>query len=463
MAEPPEALLRQLPAVAEFLSVAPGAALTEEFGAGLAKLELRALLDELRAEIRAGRRAEVPEPAELVAELHRRLTRLARPEGRRAINATGIILHTGLGRAPLCAGALAALAGMGRASVLQADLQSGERSLREAKIERLLAALTGCEAATVVNNNAAATMLVLNTLCAGREVIVSRGQLIEIGGAFRLPDVMARSGAIMREVGTTNRTHLRDYEAALGPDTAALLHVHESNYRVHGFSGTPTVRELGALGRARGVPVIDDLGSGALVSLKEFGLADEPLVAESLAAGAEVACFSGDKLIDGPQAGIICGKREAITRMRKNPFARMFRVCRLTLAALEATLVHFVNGDWREALPLYRTLGRDLAELRAQAERLVAALSGLPGVELTLVEETSYVGSGSLPDQGLPSIALRVGASAVSAGKLALRLRQGAPSVFGRVKDDHLLLDLRTVNPDEIEDLAGALRRALAP
>jgi L-seryl-tRNA(Ser) seleniumtransferase len=463
MAEPQDALLRGIPAVSDVLNSEPGAKLVAEFGAGLVKFELRALLDLLRTEVREGRRPTIPPLTELGEALGARLARLASPQGRRAINATGILLHTGLGRAPLCAEAVAALTGMGGYSLLQADPQSGERSLREEKVERLLMELTGCEAATVVNNNAAATMLVLAALCSGREAVISRGQLIEIGGAYRLPDVFARSGAVMREVGTTNRTHLRDYEAALSPETGAIVHVHTSNYRVRGFAGTPGVGELCALGRTRSVPVIDDLGSGALVPLSGFGLPDEPLVADSIAAGAEVACFSGDKLICGPQSGIICGRRSAIERIRKSPFARMFRVGKLTLAALEATLLHFLDGQsWRTALPLYRMMGRNLDELREQARAVAAELNGLAGVSAEAVEETAYLGSGSLPDQGLPTVALAVRSEALSAGALALRLRTGIPSVFGRIQDRRLLLDMRTVFPEEAEALGRALREVLA-
>jgi L-seryl-tRNA(Ser) seleniumtransferase len=305
-------------------------------------------------------------------------------------------------------------------------------------------------------------VLVLNTLAAGREVVVSRGQLVEIGGSFRMPDVMAASNAVMREVGTTNRTHLRDYEAAVGGDTGAILHVHTSNYRVRGFADAPDIRELCALGRERGVAVVDDLGSGALVSLRPFGLEDEPLVAGSVAAGADLVCFSGDKLLCGPQSGIVCGRREAVARVRRNPLARAFRAGKLTLAALEATLAHFVNGDeYKRAIPFYRMLARTEAELEEAAARLVAALKEMPGVSAETAEDLSYVGSGSLPDQGLPTRVVRVRSASVRPEELARRLRTGLPSVFGRVKDDAVLLDLRTVLPDEVDELAGCVRAAL--
>ena len=456
-------LLRRIPAVTQLLASTAGAALVTEFGEGVTKFELRRVLDELRQQIRGGVVREVPDIAGLAFLLRRELTRLTRPASRQAINGTGILLHTGLGRAPLAPTAVAAVTAAAEYTVLQASLQTGDRSLREQRVEQLLIELTGCEAATVVNNNAAATMLVLNTLAAGREVIVSRGQLVEIGGSFRLPDVMARSGAILREVGTTNRTHLRDYEEAIGENTGAIIHVHTSNYRIRGFSGTPGVRELCELGRRRQVPVIDDLGSGALVPLQEFGLTNEPLVPDSVAAGADLICFSGDKLICGPQSGLICGREAVVARARKNPFARMFRVCKLTLAGLEATLLHFVNGDYRQALPLYQMLGTPLAEVEARAERLLARLGqpGIAGLALSKESDQSYIGSGSLPDEGLPTCVVSVRRPGLSPDELARRLRLGLPPVFARIRDDAVVLDLRSISPEQLAPLAACLRQAL--
>ncbi len=461
MTENRQELLRQIPSVSDFLQSEAGMRLGESFGEGLLKLELRAALGELRSGLQIGGRATIPETDELAELLRSRLGHAVGPGGRRVINATGILLHTGLGRAPLCADALASLAGAGRYSLLQNDPETGGRSLREQKIERMLVALTGCEAATVVNNNAAATMLILKTLAAGREALVSRGQLVEIGGAFRLPDVMAQSGATMREVGTTNRTHLRDYESAISDSTAAIIHVHTSNYRVRGFCGAPDVAELCELGRKRGVPVVDDLGSGALVPLSGFGLADEPLVADSIAAGADAVCFSGDKLICGPQSGIICGRKETVARLRKDPLARMFRVCKLTIAALEDTLAHFLNDTYRQHLPFYRMLCRALAELDAAAGALAGRLEGLSTAEVAVSEELAYIGSGSLPQQGIPSRAVGLRPKTCSVDELARRLRTGLPAVFGRSSENRLLLDLRTIFPDELELLAGRVREAL--
>jgi L-seryl-tRNA(Ser) seleniumtransferase len=424
----------------------------------MVKLVLRQSLDRWRTRLVA---SEIDPPAVevLAAEVGSALGRIQDPDGRKAINATGILLHTGLGRAPFCREAVDALGVADGYSVLQTSLEDGKRSLREEKIEAMLQALTGCEAATVVNNNAAATMLALNTLASGREVIISRGQLIEIGGAFRIPEVLEMSGAGLCEIGCTNRTHLRDYEAAIGEETGAIIHVHTSNYRVRGFAGTPPIEPLAALGRERGLPVIDDLGSGALVPLAEWGLPDEPLVSASVKAGATLACFSGDKLISGPQCGILVGSREVIQRVRKNPFARMFRVCKLTLAALESTLTHFVNGTFREGIPFYRMLSQELPTLEARARALG---EGLPdGVDWQVVEECSYVGSGSLPDMGVPTQVLQLSSPTLSAEALASRLRLSRPSTFVRIKDQSLLLDLRTVAPTEDTLLSANLQQAL--
>jgi len=453
--------LRSLPSVSDFLAAPAGQTLCREFGEGLAKFEFRALLDGVRECFRRGRLDRVPGLAGLCEELRARLLRLTSPTARQAINATGVLLHTGLGRAPLCAEALTALTAAGRYTVLQSSLDTGKRSLREETVERMLQVLTGCEAATVVNNNAAATMLILNTLAAGKEVIVSRGQLIEIGGAYRMMDVMAMSGCRLREVGCTNRTHLRDYENALSGETGALIHVHTSNYRIRGFSSMPAVHELITLGNQHGLPVIDDLGSGALVSLQPWGLPDEPLVAESIRAGAVAACFSGDKLICGPQAGILVGRKEIIARVRKNPFARMFRVCKLTLAALEATLQHFINGTYREALPFYRLLDRPLSELTAQAETVAAALVSRSRLQVTICDDSAYVGSGSIPDQVIASKSVCLTPKDGDPEALAHRLRLAVPPVFGRIQDDRLVLDMRTVDRDEAQRLIQTLQAVL--
>lgn len=454
-------LLRSIPSIREVLESSAGAALADEFGDGVTKLELRALLDDLRRSLRDGTAVAVPNCDSLARELRTRLIRLTSPAGRRAINATGILLHTGLGRSPLSADAIAALSTADHYTPLQASLDTGDRSLREEKIQRMLIELLGCEAVTVVNNNAAATMLILNTLAKGKEVIISRGQLVEIGGSFRMTDVMAQSSAILREVGTTNRTHLRDYEGAIGENTGAIIHVHTSNYRIRGFTGTPEIAELTRLGKSREIPVIDDLGSGALLSLKGYGLSDEPLVRDSIAAGADVVCFSGDKLICGPQSGIICGRKSFIDRIRKNPYARMFRVCKLTLAALEATLLHFINGDYEKKIPFYRMLTRRMEDLEADARRVAEGLADLPGVNVSVGDDVAYIGSGSIPDEGVPTRVVRIRPSTMPADELARRLRLGIPSVFGRLQDRTLILDMRSLHADEPGMLIAAVREVL--
>lgn len=454
-------LLREIPPMGGLMESAAVRLLTDRFGQGMVKLELRAVLDELRERIRQGTVDAVLSPQTIARELEQRLARILQPVGRSAINATGILLHTGLGRAPLCREAIEAMSICDGYSVLQASLDTGDRSLREEKIQRMLIELTGCEAATIVNNNAAATMLILNTLAAGKEVIISRGQLIEIGGAFRMTDVMAQSSALLREVGTTNRTHLRDYEGAIGANTGAIIHVHTSNYRIRGFTGTPSITELVALGRRHNIPVVDDLGSGALVPLHEFGLSDEPLVRESVSAGTDVVCFSGDKLICGPQAGLIIGKQNWIAKIRKNPYARMFRVCKLTLAGMEATLPHFINDTYRQAIPFYRMLARSVESLRADAVELAARLGELGGMSASIAEDISYIGSGSIPDEGLPTIVVRVTHAGLPAQELAVRLRKCVPSVFGRLQDRALIMDLRTLLPGEPATIAAAMRQAV--
>ena len=455
-----QSLLRQLPSVADLLDRADVAALVDEYGAGMVKREIRSYLEDVRRAVRDGRTTTLPALDGLGPALAERLIRLTRPVGREAINATGIILHTGLGRAPLCDDALTAIADFGGYSILQTSIDTGERSLREEKIEGMLRDLTGCEAATVVNNNAAATFIILNELAFGREVVISRGQLVEIGGAFRLPDVMARSGCILREVGTTNRTYLRDYRDAIGDDTGAVMRAHTSNYRIRGFSSMPSVEELVPMAREFGLPVIDDTGSGALVPLAPFGLPDEPLIPHSIASGATVVCCSGDKLMSGPQAGIICGTRDVIARIRRNPFARTFRVDKMALAGLEATLVHFINGTHTEALPLYRMLSTPVDELEERARALMGAIDA-PGVERDVVDDESFIGSGSSPDEGLPSKAVRLSGQGLRPSRVCALLRRGLPSVFARAHDDGVILAVRTVPAGKIDALAVAMSAAL--
>ena len=450
---------RRIPAVGRLLGSPAFQDLSRIHGPALVTTLLRRRLDALRQALAAEPQKALPDSATLAAAVAAEARRFTDPLARQAINATGILLHTGLGRAPLGDSARQAVAAAAGYCLLQADADSGRRSQREERVEVLLAQLTGAPAATVVNNNAAAVLLVLNTLAARREVVVSRGELVEIGGAFRMPDVMACSGCRMREIGTTNRTHLRDYQAAIGPETGAIIHVHTSNYRLRGFTSMPDVAALAPLAKNHGLPLIDDLGSGALLPLRDFGLEDEPLVQTSIAAGADAVCFSADKLICGPQAGIICGTPEIIARIRSNPFARMFRVCKLTLAALEATLLHFVNGDAVSALPFYRMLTRPLEDVERAAQALAASLAHLPGLDRVIADDHSQIGSGSLPDVGIPTRVLRL--RGCEAKAVARRARAGAPALFTRVHDGALVVDLRTVDPQEEGLMASLLIAAL--
>lgn len=427
------------------------------WGRGVVKHAADAVLAEARARLADG--GAPPDPAALVAAIRARARRLGDPAARAAINASGILLHTGLGRAPMPARARAAVAAACGATALQASLDRGDRSLREERAEELLRAITGCAAATIVNNCAGATMLALAATAAGREVIVSRGQLIEIGGAFRLPEVMELAGCRLREVGTTNRTHLRDYERAIGPETGAIAHIHTSNYRVRGFAGTPETAELAPLCRARGLPLIDDLGSGALAALAPFGVPDEPQVRHSLRDGADLVLFSGDKLLGGPQCGIILGAHERIAAIRRHPMSRMLRPCKLTLAALEATLTCWLDDGWKQEIPFWRLLARPLAVLRAQAET-VAAAARAAGGDAAVVDTSAYVGSGSAPDEAIPSAAARVRHPALASEDLARRLRHGVPAVFGRLESGALLLDQRTVPPEDAAACAAAVEAA---
>lgn len=460
-----EELLKKLPQLGMLLEKPAVAGIRKKYGTGMAKLFLRESVSEARDRILKGKISDIPSEKDIAAAAEEKILRIISPEGRKAVNATGILLHTGLGRAPFCDEAVEQMGIFTGYSILQTDLGSGKRSLREEKIEKMLIEITGCEAATAVNNNAAATMLILNTLAEGKEVIISRGQLIEIGGEFRMPDVMEKSRALIREVGTTNRTHLKDYEKAINENTGAVIHVHTSNYRVRGFTGTPKIGELRKLlDRHPGIPLIDDLGSGALVSLSQFGLPDEPLVSDSLAAGADVVCFSGDKLISGPQSGIICGKREIIERIRKNPYARMFRICKMTVAALEATLVHFVNGTYRESIPLYKMLSTDMKTLDMRAKRLAGKFSKIKNIRASAGRDSAYVGSGAIPDEGIPSAILRISqpGNDAFAEITSKRLRNMIPAVFCRINGNSLVFDMRTLSDGDYGHLEKHLLEIIA-
>ena len=380
----------------------------------------------------------------------------------RAINGTGIVLHTGLGRAPIPPTArLALMEVMDRYCTLQIDRETGKRGDRNAPVEELFRQITGAESALVVNNNAAATLLILNTLAGGKEVIISRGELVEIGGSFRIPDVLRRSGATMVEVGTTNRTHLKDYQGAIQSQTGLILRVHPSNYRIVGFTHRVPLEDLAALAHEKGILVADDLGSGALVDLSRWGLPKEPMVQESLRAGADVVCFSGDKLLGGPQCGIILGRKELVDRMKKNPLTRALRVDKMTFAVLEATLRLFLDeAALLENHPVLSMLTEPLERIRKRCLLLVRKLKSVVGSRgrVDAVEDFSETGSGSLAAQPLPTWAVSVSLHGLSNEDLAKTLRLSHPPVFGRIQEDRFILDCRTIRQDEIQKIVDLLR-----
>jgi L-seryl-tRNA(Ser) seleniumtransferase len=464
-----EARLREIPSVDELLSRTRLQSLCETAGRGLVTDATRSVLAEVRAmllqETSAKHLTAEFTPDILEARIANEIRNWLAPSLHRVINATGVILHTNLGRAPISSAAIAKFEETAtRYSNLEYDIATGQRGKRDVHTSRLLASLTGAEAAVVVNNNAAAVFLVLNTLAKGAEVIVSRGELIEIGDGFRIPDIMAESGAILHEVGTTNRTRIRDYERAINEHTRLLLRVHPSNFRITGFTERPSLEELVALGRRSQIPVYEDLGSGCLADLSGVGIS-EPVVRASCEAGVSVVSFSGDKLLGGPQAGIIAGKKEIVERIRRNPLFRALRVDKLTIAALEATLKAYHRGALDE-IPALRMIRTSREELSRRASQFVERLrNALPvHVSIDLGDGFSVIGGGSTPDQQLPTrlIAIRSEQHSPSAMDELLRKPLHAVPVVARVTDDRLVIDLRTVFPDEEPALAAALVAALA-
>ncbi len=433
----------------------------------IVKEACRSVVEEIRGRILADPDKEgnlrLPTPEQAAVRAMEIVEGFGRYRLRRVINATGVILHTNLGRAPLCREAIERVVEVARGySNLEYSLEKGERGLRYDHVRGLLCALTGAEDALVVNNNAAAVLLVLNALSEGKEAIVSRGELIEIGGEFRIPEVMEKSGARLREVGTTNRTRLSDYEKAIGPETGIILKVHTSNFRIMGFTEEADLPSLIALGKKHHLPVVDDLGSGCFVELDRHGLEREPTVRDCLDAGADVVTFSGDKLLGGPQAGLILGKRAMIEQIRKNPLNRALRIDKMTLAALEATLVKYLRpAEALTALRVLRALTEPVAEVRKRAKRLAAMIRrALPeGTDIRLVSGVSMAGGGSLPTREIPTVLIGLRVANLSAAALESRLRRNETPVIVRVADDRALLDLRTVDPGEFAEIRDALSR----
>lgn len=450
MAEQARNLFREIPSIDRLLNHSRSELLLARYNRAYVTGKCREVLDELRAELKQGKRgAEELKEETILARIERRILAESRPGHVGVINATGTILHTNLGRALLPQAAVDAMTAVAANAVnLEYDLAAGKRGRREETIQKLLVELTGAEAATVVNNNAAAVLLGLNTLAEGKEVIVSRGELIEIGGAFRIPEIMAKSGALLKEVGSTNRTHPEDYERAINGKTALLLKVHTSNYKVVGFTAEVTLEDLVAIGRKYDLPVMEDLGSGAFVDLSQYSLPKEPIVFERIQAGADVVTFSGDKILGGPQAGLLVGKQSLIERMNKNHLQRALRCGKVTLAALEATLrLYRQSPAITEEIPTLKAFTRALEDIykvgEAALPKLAAALG--EGFKVGLEESTSQIGSGALPTEELPTWVIAITHRAQNPQRIAENFRRANPPIIGRIRDDRFLLDLRTI------------------
>lgn len=455
-------MLRKIPKVDELLTLAEEtgrmAAMTDVIPPAAVRDAIRDELEALRGNILAGDLTELPEKKAILDAACTRAYGEQCSSLRRVVNGTGVVLHTNLGRSLLSWQAVSAVEEVARNySTLEYDVDSGSRGSRHDHIDNLLASVTGAEAAMVVNNNAAAVLLILSAMGKGGEVITSRGELVEIGGSFRIPEIMTQCGCTLREVGTTNKTHLFDYEDAIGPETRALLRVHTSNYRIVGFSERPGLAELVELGRKHDLPVIEDLGSGSLVDLTAFGIHGEPTVQQSVKAGVDVISFSGDKLLGGPQAGLILGKRAYIEKLKRHPLARALRVDKMTIAALRETLYAYQDPAWAKCnIPVLRMLGASGEELRGRAEKLRLALEGF-GCAARVVETEGQVGGGSCPTQLLKSWAVAVDPGKLTADQLAEALRRPYPHIIGRISQGQYLLDVRTLTDDDFSAIARRL------
>uniref|UniRef100_A0A7V3RHL1 L-seryl-tRNA(Sec) selenium transferase n=1 Tax=candidate division WOR-3 bacterium TaxID=2052148 RepID=A0A7V3RHL1_UNCW3 len=453
--------LREIPSVDKILSSPELTPYAQELDHSILIKIIREQIDEFRRRIL---NKEVLTIEELKKSIIDEIQDLTKPYYTYAINGLGIVLHTGLGRAPYIDDILESLFTIGVGySRLQID-EDGRRADRYKRISRLLELITGAEAGMFVNNNAAATLLILNTIGKGKEIIISRGQLIEIGGSFRIPEVMAQSGAILREVGTTNRTHLRDYESAINENTAAILRVHQSNYKIVGFTKDVPLEELVMLGRRYNLPVIDDLGSGALIDLSKFNLPREPLVQDSIKTGADIVCFSGDKLLGGPQCGIIVGKKEYIEKIKRNPLTRALRCDKLTSAVLEKTLQLFLKREEviLEKHTVTSLLLKPIQVIKRQANWVARRLKGLSNIKVEVRWSVSEVGGGSLSTEQLPTYVLAIRPEKMPVEMLAKKMRLYEPPIFGRVEEDCYLIDFRTVFMDEEKIIAKALIKILS-
>ncbi|MCX7564735.1 L-seryl-tRNA(Sec) selenium transferase [Sulfitobacter sp. F26169L] len=455
--------LSDLPQIQSLLAQQAVQNVAERYSRAETAQTLRQMIAELRAGIMAGTTADLPdfESAGFAERLTEMIETYRRPSLMPVINATGIIIHTNLGRARLAPKAITAMSGVAAApSNLELDLDTGKRGSRHEHVENLICELTGAQAAVVVNNCAAAVLLGLLATASGRNVIASRGELIEIGGSYRLPDVIAQSGATLREVGTTNKTRASDYAQEIDGETAVLLKSHTSNFKIVGFTASPTRQELAKLAAAHGVILMEDLGSGVLVDLAPFGLTDEPVVADIIQAGVDLVMFSGDKLLGGPQAGIIAGRRDLVAQLKSHPLMRAVRTDKLSLAALEATLrLYRAPSDPLREIPVLQMLAQPLEEVQRRAHRLIASLHGSGIPDAVVVETIAHVGAGAVPAQELQSCAVSICVDGLSADGLSAALRQNDPPVIGRIAQDRVLLDMRTVTDEEVARVASACAR----
>ncbi|NHZ71500.1 MAG: L-seryl-tRNA(Sec) selenium transferase [Aquificales bacterium] len=449
-----EERLRQLPSMDKLLRLPVTIELIADYGRSLTLQALRTTLDEQRTAV-LNNAPSVPANERLAQTARDWLENWFTPTLRPVINATGVIVHTNLGRAPLSEAAIAAVTAVAQNySTLEFSLETGKRGSRAIHAEQLLTQLTDTEAALTVNNNAAAVLLMLSALCQGKEVIISRSQLVEIGGGFRIPDVMAQSGAKLVEVGTTNRTHLRDYENAINENTGSIFVAHQSNFKIVGFTTEPELADLAELAHAHNIPLLYDQGSGALFDTSEFGLAPEPTVLAGLQAGCDIVAFSGDKLLGGPQAGILCGNAELLAIIKKHPLARAVRADKMALAALSATLTLYLKEQALEAIPIWRMISRPLEEITEEAEAWATQFQE-QGIGAQTIAGESTVGGGSLPGTAMPTQLVAITHADVAA--LAAGLRENDPPVIGRIQDGRYLIDPRTILPSQIKPLLGAI------